>query len=342
MIISKLSGLNNTAYGNVAADVVQYLKDSDLQAKANSMLETLFPTADEDGFGSHYGGQTGLANFAPVNEGAVTPENDFQDDYGKTVLNDNEWKNSFQVTQQMVEDVKMGKIKDSATAFVDSYYNTMEEYAGDFLTKGIATTQTFGGKTFNIACADTKALFATDHPYSKADSRTQSSLLNLEFSYENLSIAEAALCDQRDTIGRKCNMKPDTIIVPYGSTATNLRAEAAQLQKIFEALNADGNPNTADRSGNFHAGRWNIIWWPFLGAPVGMTSGKTWWMLADMKYIKKYKPYVFAKRVDMTVESYVDRPTGNNIWQGRSREKIDTTNNYRGIIACIPGLGTTL
>ncbi len=341
MIISKLSGLNNTAFGNVAADVVQYLKDADTLAKNNSMLEKLFPIKTEDGFGSHYGGQTGLGNFKPGSEGGSYEESDFQDDYGKTVLNDNEWKNQFSVTLAMVEDTKMGKIEDSSTAFVDSYYNTMEEYAGDFLTKAIATTQTFGGKTFNIAGADGKALFASDHP-SITGGAAQSNLYNLEFSYANLSVAEAALCDQRDANGRKLNLKPNTIIVPYGSSAANLRVEAAQLQAIFEALNADGNPNTADRAGNFHAGRWNIVWWPFLGTPTGMTSGKTWWMLADMDYVKKYKPYVFARRKDMTVSSHVDNANDNNVWKGRSREKIDTTNTFRGIQACIPGLGTTI
>lgn len=341
MKISKLSGLNNTAYGAVAADVVQYLKDSDLQARTKSMIDLLFPKETPDSFGEHYGGQTGLGNFKPGGEGEAYTESDFQDSYGKTVLHDVEWKNSFRVTLQMIEDVKMGKIKDAASSFVDSWYNTMEEYAGDFLTKAISTSQTYGGKVFNIAGGDSKALFATDHP-SITGYSAQSNLYNLEFTYENLSIAEAALIDQRDDNGRKLNMKPDTIIVPYGSSAANIRVEALQLQKIFEALNADGNPNTADRAGNYHAGRWNIVWWPFLGAPAGMTTGKSWWMLADMDYIKKYKPYIFAERVDLTVTSYVDDLTDDNVWKGRGRVKIDTTNNWRGIQACIPGLGTTI
>jgi hypothetical protein len=341
MIISKLSGLNNTAFGNVSADVVQYLKDADLAARDSAMLETLFPMEEPDSFGSHYGGQTGLGGFKPSGEGSAYPESDFQDDYGKTVLHDNEWKDSFQVTLQMIEDVKMGKIKDAATAFVDSYYDTMSRYAGDFFTKAISTTQTFEGKTFNIAGADGKALFASDHP-SSTGGAAQSNLYDMGFSYENLALAEAALIDQRDANGRKLNIRPNTIILPYATSAASLRAESTQLRKVFEALNADGNPNTADRAGNFHAGRWNIVYWNFFGAPTGMTSGESWFMLADMDYIKKHKPYVFAKRKDLTINSYVDNNTDNNIWKGRSREKIDVTNNFKGILACIPGLGTTI
>jgi hypothetical protein len=337
MIISKISGLNNTAFGNVAAPVVQYLTDMDIAAKANSMVEKIIPSETSDGFGEYFGGQTALGNFVAGGEGESYPENDFQDDYGKTILNDVTWRNKFDVTLEMVEDVKMGKIKTEASAFVDSYHNTLEEYAGDFLTKAIATTQTFGGKTFNIACADTKALFATDHPYSQADSRTQSTLFNAEFSYENLSIVEAIGSDIRDTIGRKINFKYDTIILPFST-----RADALQLQKVLETLNGDGKPTTADRSGNYHAGRWNVIWWNFLGAPAGMTSGKSWWMLADSNYVKKYKPFVLQKRKDLTVNSYVEQGTDTNVWKGRARHKLDTAQNYRGILACIPGLGTSI
>jgi hypothetical protein len=337
MIISKISGLNNTAYGNIAAPIVQYLQEQDLAARTNSKIESIFPAETSNGFGENYAGQTGLANFSPGSEGAAYPENDFQDDNGKTVLNDVTWKNSFSVTNEMVEDVKMGKIKTSASAFVDSYYNTLEEYAGDFLTKAIATTQEFNGHTFNIAGGDSKALFATDHPYSAADSRTQSNIFNAEFNYENLTYIEAIASDIRDSIGRKINFRYDTIVVPY----TN-KYDALQLQKIFEALNADGNPNTADRAGNYHSGRWNIIWWNFLGSPTGMTANKSWWILADSNYIRKYKPFVLQKRRDLTVRSYVDNNTGNNVWAGDARIKCDSTNNHRGIIACIPGLGTTI
>lgn len=337
MIISKISGLNNTAFGNTAGKVVQYLTDMDTLAKENSMLEKIFPVENSDGFGENYAGQTALANFAPGGEGEAYPQNDFQDNYDKTVLNDNTWRNEFAVTLEMVEDVKMGKIKTSASAFIDSYYNTLEEYGADFLTKGIATTQTFGGKTFNIAGGDTKALFATDHPYSKADSRTQSNIYNAEFSYENLSILEAAFCDQRDTIGRKLNLRPDTIILPFST-----KYDALQLQKVLETLNGDGKPTTADRSGNYHAGRWNIMYWSFLGAPTGMTASKSWFMLADSNYIKKYKPFVMQKRKDLTVDSYVEQRTDTNIWKGRARSKADVTNDYRGILAAIPGLGTAI
>lgn len=337
MIISKVSGLNNTAFGNIAAPVCQYLTEQDLAAKANSKVEEIFPVETSDGFGEAYSGQTGLSNFVPGGEGEAYTENDFQDNYDKTILNDVTWRNSFAVSLEMVEDVKMGKIKTAASGFVDSYYNTVEEYCGDFLTKAIATTQTFGGKTFSIAGGDTKALFATDHPYSKADSRTQSNLFNAEFGYENLTKIEAIASDIRDSIGRKINFKYDTIILPFSN-----QYDAAQLAKVLEVLNGDGKPTTADRSGNYHAGRWNVIWWNFLGSPTGMTAAKSWWMLADMNYIKKYKPFVLQKRKDLTVDSYVEQKTDTNYWKGRARMKADSTNEYRGIVACIPGLGTSI
>ena len=41
-------------------------------------------------------------------------------------------------------------------------------------------------------------------------------------------------------------------------------------------------------------------------------------------------------------KSYVDENTDNNIWKGRSREKISPTNDFRGILLAAKGLGTSL
>lgn len=341
MIISKISGLNDTAFGKIEAPVKSYLTDADLLAKQGSQLEQIFPVVVSTNFGEAYAGQTGLTNYTAGGEASRYPDNTFQDDFNKIVTNDTEWKNQFPITLAMIEDGKFGAIKDEATKLVDAYYNTLEEYGGDFLTKAIGTTQTFGGKTFDIAGGDAKALFATNHQSKVATAAggyaAQSNLYNLEFSYTNLTKAEVLLGNQRDSIGRKLKIQPDTILVPYSTIA-----DSTQLQLVFEALNAEGNPGTADRAGNFHSGRWNIIWWPFLGEPTGKTEGKSWWMLMDSKYVEKYRPFVLQKRKDLTISSYVDDNTDNNIWKGRSRTTIDVTNNWRGIIACIPGLGTTV
>lgn len=337
MIISKVSGLNNTAFGKIEAPVKQYLTEADMAAKKQSQVDTIFPIVTSDNWGEAYSGQTSLQNFKPGGEASRYPEGDFQDDWTKTVANDVTWKQSFPITLEMLEDGKLGAIKDEAQKLVSAYHNTREEYGAEFLRQSIGNTMTFEGRTFNIAGGDGKPLFATNHDSKTGGYSDQSNLFDAEFSYENLTILEAALANQRDANGKKLNLQADTIILPFTT-----RYDAVQLQKVFEALNADGNPNTADRAGNYHAGRWNVIWWNFLDAPTGMTANKSWFMLMDSKHIETYKSFVMQMRKDLTISSFVDDNTDNNIWKGRSRMIASPTNRWTGILAAIPGLGTTL
>lgn len=337
MIITKASGLNNTQYGKYIAPIKQSLNDLNELAMNTRLMPIIFPEAMSDNWAEGYVGNTSLGNFEIGGENTPYPESDTQDDYDKTIENNIELKQSFSISQQMVEDSKIGTIKMQPKKMMNAYYNTLEELGGTFLASAISTSMTFGGKSFDISGGDGKALFATDHPSITGGYADQSNLYNAEFSYENLSILETLGGNQRDANGRRLNLKYDTIIVPNST-----RADALQLAKIFEVLNGSGKPDSTDRAGNYQCGRWNVIAWPFLEAPTGMTSGKSWFMLMDSNHVKDFKPFVWQKRVDLTIHSYVKDETQANIWAGRSRETVAVTNNWQGILAAIPGLGTSI
>jgi hypothetical protein len=337
MIISKASNLNNTSFGKIEAPVKQYLVERDILARKENMIEKIIPIVKTKKFADGYSGQTSLGGFKPGGEAGTYPENYFQDGYNKIIENSVEWKNSFAITLQMIEDGHSYAWKDKSRKFLDSYYNTKCEYVGKFLTSAIATTMTFEGKTFNIAGGDGKALFATDHPSVTGGTDDQSNLYDAAFTKDNLTKLELILANQKEDNGKKLSITPDTIIQPYSTTN-----DALQLQKIFEVLTADGDPTTANRAGVYHTGRWNLIWWAFLGTPTGMTAGYSPFYLADMKYVMNNKPYVLQERIPLTISSYVDDNTDNNIWKGRSREVASPTNDFRGILLAAKGLGSSL
>jgi len=335
MVISKSSGLNDSIYGKSFAPIKQYLTGrEELQTKA-SQLENLFYMDNTTNFAEKYTGETSLGDFEPGDEGGNYPEHDFQETYDK-VIYPFEWKNSFSITQTMIEDAKMGKVKQKANAFMSSYARTKEKFGADMFTNGVATSMSFSGKTFDIATADAKALFATDHPSKTGEYAGQSNVYDTEWSYDAMSKLEALAANFRNDNGERLNINLDTIVVPYTTLA-----DAAQRQELFEALNADGNPNTADRAGNYHAGRWNVISWPFLGTPAGMTAGKSWFFMIDKDYLQDYAAMVWLNRLDLNVKSYVNENNDNNIWKGRGRfggSPVD----WRFVIAGIPGVGSTL
>lgn len=335
MIITKGSGLNDTIYGKVYAPVKQYLTDREQLHEKSSILDQLFAIDTTKNFAELYGSETNLGDFKPVDESGIYPETEFQGGYDK-VITPCEWKQSFGISQTMIEDAKMGKIKRRASAFVSAYARTKEKFGAAIYSNAVSTTMNFGGKVFNIAGADGKALFATDHSSITGGYGVQTNVYDTSFSYDNLGKLEALGSNFRDDDGERLAINFDTIVVPFSTTA-----DAVQLQTIFEVLNADGKPDTANRAGNYQAGRWNVIKWPFLSSPSGLTAGSSWFFLIDSNYLETYAAMVWLNRVPLSVKSYVDENTDNNIWKGRARYAAAPV-DWRFAIAAIPGVGSEL
>lgn len=331
MIITKSSGVMNSSFGKSQEPIAMYLEQQEELMSANSQIKNIFLMDTTDDFAEKYTYETSLGDFSPTGEGGQYSRSDFQEGYSK-VIEPMTWKNSFAVTQEMVEDAKMGKIKSKAHGFVLSYSRTREKFAADVLTKGNATSMSYGGKSFNIACADGKALFSIDHPSITGKIGVQSNFFDAEFSYENLAKVEARMQKFTDDDGNLLNLHPDTIIIPNNPTIKRI---------VFETLNAgEGRPATADNDGNFVYGRWNVVVWNYLGRPTGLTAGKDWWMVMDSQFNEAYAGLVFLDRLELSVRSFIDDNTDDNVWAGRSRFTA-APNNWRAISGCIPGAGGT-
>lgn len=329
MIITKDSGLNKTIYGEIQAPVAQYLTDREEQFKGRSALPYLFATDKTSNFAETYASETALGDFEATGESGKYPDNDFQESY-KKIIYPHTWKNQFTISQEMIEDAKMGKIKKGAGSFMTSFDRTREKFGAAIYSNGLSTSMTFSNRAFDIAVADAKALYATDHP-SITGGADQTNLFNDEFSYDILAYAEGKMQNFKDDNGNLLNVQPNTILCPY-STA----ADVNQFKTMIEVLGGDENPTTADRSVSFHAGRWNIIKWPYLTAPAGLTGGKSYFYLTDSEYIQEYMAMVWQERVELAVKSYIDENTDNNIWKGRARYGGSGT-DWRFTSAFIPG-----
>jgi len=133
-----------------------------------------------------------------------------------------------------------------------------------------------------------------------------------------------------DDDGEILSIMPDTIIIPNDATVK---------RQVFEDLNADGAPNTANNNGNFVAGRFNIIVWPYLTTPTGVTNSQ-WFILMDSEWNKTYQGLVWRDRVALEVMSVIDDKTDANIWKGYTRFGA-TPNNWRPFALCAAGLGGT-
>lgn len=333
MIFSKAAGLNDSVFGKSQEPIRMMLTDQSEAFEAESVIKSIFNMDTTTNFAEKYTYETSLGDFEAVGEQGAYPESSFQEGYASVVEPD-EWKLQFSVTQTMVEDAKMGKVKQKAYGFMKSHHRGREKFGLGLLNSGTSTTMTFGpnGKVFDIKAADGKALFATDHPSKTGKGPTQSNYFSNPFSYDALCLAEEAMQYFRDDDGNILDISPDTIIIP----------SKARIKKlVFDAIGAEGIPNTANNSFNFQFGRWNVIMSPYLNNTPGITAGTDSWYLMDSRWNEMYEGLVFLDRIALNVRSYIDEKTDANIFKGRARW-VAKPNRFNGIIKVDPGLGGTL
>lgn len=329
IIFGKMSGLNDSIYGKSEAPIKAFLEENVKAYTEKSFVETVFKMVDSDNYAEKFTSLTGLAQgFMPVGEGGAYPKDERQEGYDK-VLEHETWKDSFTITQEMIEDSKILDLnRTGARGFIDAYMLTREKYGAAFLVGAVSGTKTtFRGITVDCTCNDGLSLFSNAHPSITGNGAVQSNKFQNEFSAEALGLVETAMQNYTDDNGDILTVAPDTIIIPN---------DAALKNKVFAAIGADKDPNTSNNGFNYQYGRWTVIVCPYLNK-----LPKNAWMLYDSKYNDSYNGLLFLDRIPLTVTSYVDENTDNCVWKGRSRF-VCGANDWREIaVAGISG-GTNL
>ena len=327
VIFSKASGLNDSIYGKSQEPILAIIEEQVEAFQSQSCIKDVFVTEKTKNFAERFSTETALGNFSPVGEAGPYPENGWQEGYS-TTLEPDTWKNSFEITMEMVEDAKHGKIKQRAGAFTLSYNRTREMFAAAILMGGASSSIDFGaaGKTrkFSTLAADGQPYFNTQHPSITGGYAEQGNLYASAFSYDALCYAQARMQNYRDDDGNLLGINPDTIMIP------NL----AMLKKaVFNAIGAEGLPDTANNSLNFQYGLWNVIINPYLNVYLGSTGAP--WFLLDSSFNQAYYGAVWLDRVGLTIRSEL-AANDNNVWKGRARYTAGF-NNWRAMCMSYDG-----
>lgn len=321
IIFGKMTGLADSIYGKSEAPIKAFLEENVKAYNDNSMVEKIYKMISSDNYAEKFGSFTGLAQgFLPVGEGGAYPKDERQEGYSKTFEHQT-WKDSFTITQEMVEDSKILDLnRTGARGFVDAYALTREKYGAQILVGAVSgITTKFRGMDVDCTSADGVAIFSTAHPSKTGNGVVQSNKFAGAFSIDNLGKLETAMQNFKDDNGEVLTVSPDTIIIPN---------DAALKNSIFAAIGADKDPGTSNNGFNYQYGRWNVIVNPYLN---GIISGSDKpYILFDSKYNEAYNGLLFLDRIPLTVTSYVDENTDNNVWKGRSRF-IAGCNDWRAI-----------
>ena len=330
IVFSEGSGLANTIYGNCQAPIRMFLEQRSEAFDQNSLLKDLFLMGTSENYGDLLATMTAMEGFQPVGENGAYPSDSMQEGFQKMIVYET-WKNSFQITQEMIEDAKIMDMRKQPAAFMTSYERTRELFGAAIYAgwMGKKTRIKYRGKEFDISGADGKCIVATDHP-AKVKGAVQSNCFSDELSEDALGRAETAMQNFRGDNNEILDVAPTTILIPN---------DADMKKKVFAIIGADKEPTTANNAFNYQYGRWSVMIWPYLNQYLADDAKP--WALLDPTYNVNYGGAVWNDRVPLTVSSKVDDNTDANVWRGRSRFNA-TGNDWRFI--CVGGIagGTSL
>lgn len=311
-IVSIASGMVDPVYGNYQVPIKSYIMQQAEAFEQTSALKLLCREEKSDHWAEAYGDEPGLGEFEPTGEGGNYPATSFAAGFMQNLVNET-WKSKFVVTQEMVEDTKIGKMKQRAKKLVTSYYRTRELFMRCLYLGGISGNKVaFSGKNFPCSSADGMSLFNTMHPSAlEGNKKKQSNKYSDEFSVAILDKMETEMQNRTGDAGELLAVTPDTIWIPN---------DAALKRKVFEAVGADKDPDTNNNGFNYQFGRWNVVVDPYLTIMLARLGiSKTPWFLLDSQFIQENDGAILQNRVPLVVKSTIDENTDDNIWKGRAR-----------------------
>lgn len=305
---SEGSGLNDSVYGKCQAPIRMFLEQRGEQFEQQSVLKDLFLMGSSENYGDLLTTMTAMSGFEPVGENGAYPADGMQEGYSKLIVYDT-WKDSFAISQEMIEDAKLMDLRKQPAAFMTSYNRTREMFGAALFGGAIKAQEKmlYKGKNFDLTAADGKTLFNTAHP-PKVSGENQCNLFKDAFSVDALGKMETAMHLFRGDTDEILDVAPDTILIP----------EVASLkQAVFAAIGADKEPTTSNNAFNYQYGRWTVVVWSYLNQFI--TKNTQPWILLDSKYNQTYGGAVWNDRVKLSVRSTIDDNTDANVWRGRSR-----------------------
>lgn len=308
--VSINSGLVDPIFGKCQVPLATYIEQQGEAFEQQSLLKYLFHFENSRHWAEQHSSETAMDDFVPVGEGGEYPRTGFESGYDRIIENMT-FKQSFSVTQELVEDAQLGEMKRRARKLITAYGRTREKFGRALYAGGIyGATVSFGGKSFVCNSADGLALFHKEH-VNKVDGKKQCNLYKGAFTAAVLGKMETEMQQITGDNGELLAVAPDTIWIPN---------DAALKDAVFAAIGADKEPTTSNNAYNHQFGRWNVIIDPYLTqalAAMGKTDKP--FILLDSKFLETGDGAIFQERKKLDVKSVIDQNNDNNSWRGRAR-----------------------
>jgi len=273
-ILSEMSGLAKSLYGELQAPMVSLLTDHMEAYEQVDIAKMIFMERVATGPSQIYTGLTAYDGFQPVGENGEYPKGSIETAYEK-IVRDMVWKGSMEITREMVDDSKIYDLRKRPAAFIKDFYRKKQLFFAAMIGAALRkqTKVTINGKDFDVKSADNVCVFSTAHkPMQGANI---SNLFSNEFSSEALDGIAAAMQNCKDDKENVLALVPDTIIIP------NL---PSLKRTVLQVIGSELDPNTANNAMNAHYGNWNLLIWPYLNQFI--TSGTAPYIIMDSNHVE--------------------------------------------------------
>lgn len=319
IIYSKMNVKNDAMYGKIDTPVKMCIeREADRQEQMRGVMKALYVTANSKRFAETILGQSDFGVFKMTPEGAGA-ENDSIEGTYKKEISFFQFMKEFAITQEMMEDAKFGiadEAKRRAQAFTRAYYKTQNNAAALALVNATAKSFKYAGADIDTTSYDALPLFHKAHKYvsDKMEKKTMSNRFCAENLFSSSDAFETALNvfgniirNYEDENGEVNGYCADTIILPGNCP----KAEAAARRAVGNERAANGKFNDV----NLAYGQYDIVIIPEW--QVDPTKPK--FALMSREANDNLQGNMFYNRVPLTIQSWVDHHTWNNIWSGRCR-----------------------
>lgn len=334
IIYSKSSGLNDPNIGKLETPIKMVIEhESDLLAKKGGICDYLFNVEKSNKFGETIVGQSEFDVFQAVEEGAGAP-NDSVEATFKKFFEHIQFMKEFTITAEMMEDANFGVASDAkrrAENFTRAYYKTRHKICALALVNGTKKSFKWNTADVDTSTYDGLPLFHKAHKFQtkKMEGKTQANRFCVEGMSADAATFEEVLGElavklrnMRDENGEICGYTADTIILP------NNYSKLERLAKIVAGTERAAGSDKNDI--NIQFGNWNIVvltdWNPATPSIMVMSSEANKALAGNM----------FFNRVPLTVSNWIDKHTGNYIWNGRCRFGVGF-GTYKHILMCEEG-----
>lgn len=335
---------------------------SDMQEawERQNPIDLLFKRGTLSGFQETYTSSIGFDRaFKETSDYAVAPIFNTAEGFAATYRS-RTFQGSFIITQQVLEDGKVGQVKDDASAFMRRWHGDIVEYCMTAIDAGFGAEKNFEGSRLKLTSADTATgditdpnknpLFFKEHTTVKRDAaatvKKQSNMFAAMDSNGNklidvtgedvakvskmadfINYVITAMENYYDDNGKRAGVVGAKTIVAPNDPRLKAVLNAAISMEMFGQ-----EPNMAYK-------RATLETTPYLN-DIDACKGGIGFFIVDKSYNAENHGLELTERIPLTLDVIPEKRPKGIVYDGRQRFDVNVA-TWRGIAYCYVGAATT-